>query len=54
MSSRRVIWIVDLGLFLSWLVGVLLGKGGFLHLLFLCAVGVAFVQWIADRRAARG
>ena len=47
-------WYVALGLFIVWLLGLLFGKGGFLHILILCAVAVAFVQWIADRRAARG
>ncbi len=47
-------WYVALGLFLVWLVGLLLGRGGFLHILILCAVAVALVQWIADRRASQG
>lgn len=47
-------WYVALGLFIAWLLGLLFGRGGFLHILILCAVAVAFVQWIADRRAARG
>lgn len=47
-------WFVALGLFIAWLVGLLLGRGGFLHILILCAVAVAVVQWMADRRAARG
>ena len=47
-------WYVALGLFVVWLVSLLLGKGGFIHILILCAVAVAFVQWIADRRASRG
>lgn len=47
-------WYVALGLFVVWAVGLLLGRGGFLHLLILIAVAVALVQWMADRRAARG
>ncbi len=47
-------WYVALGLFAAWLLGLLLGKGGFLHILILCAVAVALVQWIADRRASQG
>ena len=34
-----------------WFVGVLLGKGGFLHVLLLCGVAVAVVQWMAEHRA---
>jgi hypothetical protein len=49
-----MIWLIALALFLGWLVGLLLGKGGFLHILILCAIAVAFVQFIADRRASRG
>ena len=54
VTARRVIWLLALALFAAWLVGVLAGKGGFIHILILCAVAVAFVQWIADRRASQG
>ncbi|MDQ3755709.1 MAG: hypothetical protein M3371_13375 [Acidobacteriota bacterium] len=49
-----MLWIVAGILFIIWLVGLLLGKGGFLHVLILCAVAIALVQWVADRRAAQG
>jgi len=32
-------------LFGIWLLLVLLGKGGFAHILLLCAIGVASVDW---------
>lgn len=54
ITSGRVIWLLALALFAAWLVGVLAGRGGFIHILILCAVAVAFVQWIADRRASQG
>ncbi len=47
-------WIVALALFLVWLLGVLLGKGGFLHILLLCAIAIVVVQFVAARRAAQG
>jgi uncharacterized membrane protein len=47
-------WIVALALFLIWLLGVLLGKGGFLHILLLCVIAIVVVQFVADRRAAQG
>jgi FtsH-binding integral membrane protein len=51
---RRVIWLLALGLFVTWAVAKFaLGKSGFVHILILCAVAVAVVQWVADRRAAR-
>jgi uncharacterized membrane protein YiaA len=49
-----MIWGIALALFVLWLTGVLLGKGGFIHVLLLCAVSVAVVQWMAERRATRG
>jgi len=49
-----MIWIIALALFVLWLTGLLLGKGGFLHVILLSAVAIAFVQWVADRRAAQG
>ena len=54
ITAGRVIWLLALALFVAWLVGVLAGKGGFIHILILCAAAVAFVQWIADRRARQG
>ena len=54
ITAGRVIWLIALALFLAWLIGLLAGKGGFLHILILCAVAVAFVQWVADRRGSRG
>ncbi len=47
-------WIIAGALFLVWLIGVLTGRGGFIHILLLCALTVAIVQFVADRRAARG
>ena len=43
-----------LALFVIWLAGVLLGKSGFIHILLLCSIAVAVVQWMAERRATRG
>lgn len=54
VTAGRVIWLLALALFAAWLVGVLAGKGGFIHILILCAAAVAFVQWMADRRASQG
>ena len=49
-----MIWGIAGTLFAVWLIGVLFGKGGFLHVLLLCAIAVAVVQWMAERRATRG
>jgi hypothetical protein len=49
-----LLWIVSLTLFVVWLALVVAGKGGFVHILILCAVAVAVVEWTAHRRAARG
>ncbi len=41
-------------LFVAWLVGkFVMGKEGFVHILLLCAVAVAVVQFVHERRAAR-
>jgi len=47
-----MIWGIALTLFVVWLLGMLLGKGGFIHILLLSAVSVAVVQWMAERRAS--
>jgi uncharacterized membrane protein YiaA len=42
-------------LFLVWFVcKFLLGKGGFIHILLLCALSLALVQWVAERRKRQG
>lgn len=48
-----MIWGIALTLFAVWLLGLLLGRGGFLHVLLLCAVAVGLVQWMAEHRAGR-
>jgi hypothetical protein len=41
-------------LFAAWFAGkFILGKEGFIHILLLCAVAVAVVQFVHERRAAR-
>lgn len=47
-----VIWLIAAVLFAAWLVGkFVLGKEGFVHILLLCAVATALVQYVHDRRA---
>jgi len=49
-----VIWLIAAALFVAWLVGkFVLGREGFIHILLLCAVATALVQYVHDRRAAR-
>ena len=45
-----VIWGIVVVLLVTWLGCLLLGKGGFIHILLLCAVALALVQWVAERR----
>lgn len=42
--------VVAVVLFSIWLILLLLGKGGFIHLLLLNAAGVAFVEFIVVLR----
>ena len=45
-------WLLAAALFGWWLVGkLILGKGGFIHVVLLCAVAVAVVQFVHERRA---
>ena len=48
-----MLWIVALALFAVWLLGLIFGRGGFIHILLLCSVAIALVQWVADYRAAQ-
>lgn len=48
------VWLLVSALFAAWLIGkVFLGKEGFVHIFLLCAVAVAVVQLVHERRAAR-
>jgi hypothetical protein len=47
------LWIVTGLLFTVWLVAVLLGKGGFIHILILCAIATGILSWSADAMARR-
>ena len=41
-------------LFVAWLVGkFVVGREGFIHIFLLCAVAIAVVQFVHERRAAR-
>ena len=49
------IWLLSAALFAAWAAGkFVLGKEGFVHILLLCAAAVAVVQFVHERRAARG
>lgn len=49
-----MIWLIAVALFVAWFAGkFILGKEGFIHVLLLCAIATALVQFVADRRAAR-
>ncbi len=53
VEGELIIWGIALTLFAFWFVGVLAGRGGFIHVLLLCSVAVAVVQWMAEHRAGR-
>ena len=47
-------WIVGSGLLVVWFIlKFVFHKGGFVHIFLLCAVAVAVVQFVHERRAAR-
>jgi hypothetical protein len=46
-----MLWIIAVILVLVWSVGMILHKGGFLHVLLLCAIAIIIVQLVATRRA---
>ncbi|HEX8774976.1 MAG TPA: lmo0937 family membrane protein [Pyrinomonadaceae bacterium] len=46
-----MVWIVAVLLVVIWAGGMLLHKGGFIHILLLCAIALIVVQLVALRRA---
>ena len=48
------VWLTSAGFFVLWLAArFVLGKEGFVHILLLTAVSIAFVQFVHERRAAQ-
>ena len=48
------VWLTAAGFFIAWLVcRFVLGKEGFIHILLLTAVSIAFAQFVHERRAAQ-
>ncbi|MFN2453930.1 MAG: hypothetical protein ABR577_06875 [Pyrinomonadaceae bacterium] len=47
-----MLWLLSGVLLAIWLALVLLGKGGFVHIILLCAVSLFVIEWVAKRRAA--
>lgn len=46
-----MLWVIAVLLAVAWAVGMLLHKGGFIHILILCAIALVIVQLVAGRRA---
>jgi hypothetical protein len=46
-----MLWVIAIVLLLVWSGGMLFHKGGFLHILLLCAIALIIVQLVAGRRA---
>ncbi len=47
-----MLWIVAGALTLIWLILLLMGKGGFVHILPISAMAIAVAQLAANRRGA--
>jgi hypothetical protein len=46
-----MLWVIAVILVLIWSVGMIFHKGGFIHILILCAIAIIIVQLVATRRA---
>lgn len=46
-----VLWLIAVIMILIWAGGMIFHKGGFLHILILCAIAIIVVQLVARRRA---
>ena len=46
-----MLWVVAVLLAVAWAIGMLFHKGGFIHILILCAIALIIVQLVAGRRA---
>jgi Family of unknown function (DUF5670) len=46
-----MLWVIAVLLAVAWAIGMLFHKGGFIHILILCAIALIIVQLVAGRRA---
>jgi hypothetical protein len=46
-----MLWIIAVLLVVVWAGGMIFHKGGFIHILLLCAIALIVVQLVALRRA---
>lgn len=46
-----MLWVIAVIMVLIWAVGMIFHKGGFIHVLILCAIAIIIVQLVATRRA---
>ena len=46
-----ILWIIAVLLVVVWAGGMIFHKGGFIHILLLCAIALIVVQLVALRRA---
>jgi hypothetical protein len=46
-----MLWIIAVLLVIVWAGGMIFHKGGFIHILLLCAIALIVVQLVALRRA---
>jgi hypothetical protein len=47
-----MLWVISAVLLVLWAIGMAFHKGGFLHILLLCALALIVVQLVAGRRAS--
>jgi hypothetical protein len=48
-----MLWYVGGAFLLVWLINLLLGKGGFIHLLLLCGISTLLIEIMAIYRASQ-
>lgn len=46
-----MVWVAAVVLVLVWAIGIVFHRGGYIHILLLCALSLVVVQIVAGRRA---
>ncbi len=52
MKKLEMLWVIAFVLFVVWLVLVLIGKGGLVHILIVNAIAIAAIKLLAAHRAS--
>jgi|GEM_PF-2574520 len=52
LKKIEMLWVIAFGLFAVWLVLLLMGKDGFVHLIIINVIAIVVIKLLAAHRAS--